>query len=176
MLRTLLAAAAVLAIAPAGAARAADEFDGEGFIRTWLLLAPIPLDAGQSGADGVAKEQVKAEAKLRPKEGEKVTAGGKELAWKKYKAADHVVDCNAHLGAQTEDSVGYAVCYVVADADNKDVQLRIGSDDQSKVWLNGKEVLNFTEPRALDKDQNIIEVGLTKGVNVLVIKVVNEKI
>src|SRR5262249_60434149 len=40
--------------------------DEEGFITTWLLLAPIPLEKGQSGADCLGKEQIPGEARLRP--------------------------------------------------------------------------------------------------------------
>src|SRR5262249_28382552 len=82
---------------------------------------------------------------------------------------------NGHLGAQTEDAIGYAVTYITAPADMK-VKMKTGSDDQCKVWLNGKEVLKFAEPRSADKDQDTTDVELMKGVNVLVVKVVNEKI
>ena len=51
-----------------------------------------------------------------------------------------------------------------------------GSDDQVKVYLNGKEVMKFAEPRSADKDQDTTTVTLTKGINVLVAKVVNEKV
>ena len=147
----------------------------EGFITTWLLLAPIPLDANQSGADALNKEQIKDEAKLQPAEGDKVKAGDKVLAWKKYKAKEHFFDFNDFLGNQTEDSVGYAVCYVIAPGDMK-LKLKTGSDDQAKVYLNGKAVLTQTEARALDKDQDTTDVGINKGINVLVFKVINEKI
>ncbi len=175
--------AAVIALALAAplfsAAWAADEgkdaFTDEGFIRTWLVVAPIPLDENQSGADGLAKEQIKDEAKLQPKDGDKVKAGGKDLTWKKHKADAHLVDFNGILGNTTEDSVAYAVCYVVADADVKGVKMKTGSDDQLKVYLNGKKVFEFTDARAADKDQDTTEVTLQKGVNVLVCKVVNEK-
>jgi hypothetical protein len=43
------------------------------------------------------------------------------------------------------------------------------------VFLNGQEVFKFAEARPLDKDQDTTEVTLRKGVNVLVAKVVNEK-
>jgi len=88
--------------------------DDEGFITTWLLLAPIPLAEGQSGADALDKEQVKGEAALQPEAGDKVNVGGKELVWKKYKAKEHFFDFNDFLGTVTEESAGYAVCYVTA--------------------------------------------------------------
>ncbi|MCI0639311.1 MAG: hypothetical protein L0Y72_03715 [Gemmataceae bacterium] len=148
----------------------------EGFITTWLLLAPIPMAENETGADALAKEQIKGEAKLQPKEGDKIKAGDKELVWKAYRAKEHYFDFNDYLGAQTEDCVGYAVCYIVADADHKNVKLKTGSDDQAKVYLNGKMVLNQDTARALDKDQDTTDVSLVKGVNVLVFKVINEKI
>ena len=88
--------------------------DEEGFITTWLLLAPIVLDKGQSGADALGKEQIPGEAKLRPKAGD-------------------------------------------------------------KVKVNGKQVLKQAEDRELTKDDDITDVSLQKGVNVLMFKVVNEK-
>jgi hypothetical protein len=174
---TILTAVALAAVClPAFAADDKAATDDEGFIKRWLLLAPIPLAENQSGVEGLGKEQVKDEAKLKPKAGEKVKVGDKELEWKEYTAKDYFIDFNEFLGNQTEDSVGYAVCYVVSDAEHKDIQLRTGSDDQAKVYLNGKEVWKFEDARALDKDQNTTDVTLNKGVNVVVFKVVNEKI
>jgi hypothetical protein len=134
------------------------------------------LEADQSGADGLGKEQVKGEAKLKPKAGAKVKAGGKQLAWKEHTCKDHLLDFNAFPGEQTEDSVAYAVSYVVAPEELKGVKMRTGSDDQVKVYLNGKEVLKVTDARPLEKDQDSTDVTLKKGVNVLVVKVVNEKV
>jgi hypothetical protein len=175
---TAILAAGVLLVflGPTGAGEEKSGLDDEGFITTWLLLAPIPLEENQSGADALNKEQVKDEAKLQPKAGDKVKVGAKELVWKEYKAKSHFFDFNDFLGQQTEDSVGYAVCYIHAKEDMKGLKLKIGSDDQARIYLNGKEVLKKPEARALDKDQDTIDVTLNKGVNVLVFKVVNEKI
>jgi hypothetical protein len=174
---TVLAAAALLVFF--GRTVSAEEETGtnaEGYIKTWLLLAPIPMDDGQSGADALDKQQVPNEAKLQPKAGDKTKAGGKELEWKKYQAKEDFLDFNDFLGKQIEDSVGYAVCYVAVPEEMKGAQLKIGSDDQCKVYLNGKEVHKFTEPRPLEKDQDTVEVTLQKGVNVFVFKIVNEKV
>jgi hypothetical protein len=82
---------------------------------------------------------------------------------------------NDVLGKLTEDAVAYAVAYVTAPEEMKDLQLRVGSDDQCAVWLNGKEVIRSTEARAIGKDQNRAEgVTLARGTNVIVFKVVNE--
>jgi hypothetical protein len=162
-----------------GRAVSADDKSGtndEGFITTWLLLAPIPLGENASGADAVVKEQVTGEANLKPKAGDKQKVGDKELEWKEYKAKDYFFDFNDHLGKQTEDSAGYAVCYIIADSDMDGLKLKTGSDDQAKVYLNGKDVLKQDQARSLDKDQDSTNVSLKKGVNVLIIKVINEKV
>ena len=58
----------------------------------------------------------------------------------------------------------------------KGVKMKTGSDDQMKVYLNGKEVIKVTDARASDTDQDTTEVTLQKGENVLVAKVINEKV
>jgi hypothetical protein len=172
-----LVAVGVLAwIRPAVPAEGKNGVNDEGFITAWLVLAPIPMAEGQSGADALGKEQVKGEADLKPKAGDTVKVGDKELTWKAYEVKDYFVDFNGYLGNQTEDSVGYAVTYVNAPEDMKDLKLKIGSDDQCKVYLNGKEVLKQDQARALEKDQDTVDVSLKQGVNVLVFKVVNEKV
>jgi uncharacterized Zn ribbon protein len=55
------------------------------------------------------------------------------------------------------------------------VKLSVGSNDQCKAWVNGKEILKFAETRTLDKDTDSGDVALVKGQNVLVFKVINEK-
>jgi hypothetical protein len=163
----------------AGVHRADDALkpDEEGFIRTWLVLAPIPFGDAQNGKEALGKEQVPSEAKLEPKEGDKIKVGDTELTWKKVEAETHLLDLNKFLGKETEDSTAYAVCYLVADDEMKDLTLKTGSDDQCKVYINGKEVFKNEEPRPADKDQDTTPgLALKKGVNVIVFKIVNEKV
>lgn len=171
----VLAFTLVLAV-PAVLADDKSGTDADGFLQKWLVLAPIPFEADEAGADVLGKELVKDEAKLKPKAGDKVAVRKKDLVWKEHATTDHLLDFNGVLGAQTEDSVAYAVTFVTVPADVKDAKMRLGSDDQVKVWLNGKEVFKHAEARAADKDQDTVEVALQKGVNLLVVKVVNEKI
>jgi hypothetical protein len=172
----LLGPALLLLVVAVVAADAKSGVDEEGFIQNWLVLAPIPLADNESGADGLDKQQLKGEANLKPKPGDKIKVGSKELTWKEHTLKDHLLDLNGFLGAQTEDSVAYAVTFIVSPAERKGVKMKTGSDDQAKVYLNGKEVFKMTEARAADKDQDTTEVTLQKGVNVLVAKVVNEKV
>jgi hypothetical protein len=178
MRRTMAVLATIALLVGVGGAFPDAEKSGlndDGFITTWLLLAPIALAEGQSAADALDREQVKDESHLKPRAGEKVKVGGKERVWKEYHAKDYFFDFNDFLGKQTEDSVGYAVCYIHAATEMKDIQLKTGSDDQAKVYLNGKEVLKQPEDRLLEADEDTTPVTLRKGMNVLVFKVINEK-
>ena len=148
--------------------------DAEGFIRNWLVLAPIAVQE-DSGATEIEKDFVGGEATLQPKPGDKVNVGGKILSWTPHQASDYVIDFLKAFGAERgEDVAGYAVAYLNAD-DSMKVRLSVGSNDQCKVWLNGKQVIKFTETRTFDKDTDSTDVVLNKGQNVLVFKVINEK-
>src|SRR5689334_9491339 len=85
-LAVVLLASSVLSFARSDDAKS---FDGEGFIKEWLLLAPIPLADGEEAGAAVDKQQVKDEAKLEPKEGDKAAVGAANLVWKTYTAKDY---------------------------------------------------------------------------------------
>jgi hypothetical protein len=148
--------------------------DADGFIRNWLVLAPIAVQE-DSGATEIDHDLLKGEATIKPKADDRVTVGGKELTWKAHQAPDFFIDFLKAFGTERgEDAAGYAVAYVIADAEMK-VKLAIGSNDQGKAWLNGAPVVKFAETRTLEKDTDSADVTLTKGQNVLVFKVINEK-
>lgn len=159
----------------ASAADAPLKPDDKGFIRDWLLLAPIQLTTENAGADEIDKQQVPNEAALKPKAGDAVKVGTKELKWRAVKAKDYFFDVNELVGGMNENVTAYAVAYVVAAKEVTGAQLLMGSNDQGKVWLNGKEAVKFTETRTLDPDTDKA-TGLTlkAGVNVVVFKVINE--
>jgi hypothetical protein len=178
-MRTTRLAVPVIILMLVGVIRADDASkpDDEGFIRNWLVLAPLPFGAAQTGTEALGSEQVSGESKLRPKEGDKLKVGDKQLTWRQHKCDSHLVDFNAFLGQQTEDSVGYAVCYLVTDQKMDNLTLKTGSDDQAKVYLNGKEVFKNEEARPADKDQDSTpNLTLVKGLNTIVFKIVNEKV
>jgi len=153
-----------------------DGIDAEGYICTWLVLAPIPLKPGQEGAGALDEEPVKGEANLKPEAGDKLDVDGKDLTWKECPAKDQILDFNGLLGKRTENSVGYAVAYITADADVADVTLKLGSDDQVKVYLNGKPIHSNDEGRPFEKDEDsVLGLSLRRGLNVLVVKLINEE-
>jgi uncharacterized Zn ribbon protein len=148
--------------------------DAEGFIRNWLVLAPIAVQE-DSGATEIEKDFLGGEATAKPKADDKVNVDGKILSWKAHLSPEYFIDFLKAFGTERgEDVAGYAVAYVVADDEMK-VRLSVGSNDQCKAWVNGKQVIKFAETRTFDKDTDSGDVTLAKGQNVLVFKVINEK-
>jgi len=145
--------------------------DTDGFIRNWLILAPIVFDV--SGAEAIEHRFLDDEAATKPKPGDSVVIINTPLTWKAHQASDYLVDFLQTFPQPGEQVAAYAVTYVMADNEMQ-VTLALGTNDQGKAWLNGKEVFKFTETRVLEKDANRVPVTLLKGQNVLVLKVVNE--
>ncbi len=147
--------------------------DPEGFIRNWLVLAPIAMD-GESGATEIDKDFLKGEATIAPKAGDKAMVGGRELSWNAHQTSDYFIDFLQSFGKERGEYVaGYAVAYVIADEEMK-VTLALSTNDQGKAWLNGKQIFKFADTRTLEKDADRVEVTLAKGQNVLILKVINE--
>jgi hypothetical protein len=146
--------------------------DKEGFIRNWLVLAPIAIE-GESGATAIDQPLLDGEPSITPKAGATVVVGNKPLTWKPLQTSDYFIDFLQAFPERGEYVAAYAVAYVMADEDMK-VTLALSTNDQGKAWLNGKEVFKFAETRVLEKDTDRLNVALVKGQNVLVLKVVNE--
>jgi len=146
--------------------------DAEGFIRNWLVLAPIAIE-GESGATAIDQAFLDGEATVAPKPGATVVIGSKPLTWKPLETKEFFIDFLTAFPERGEYVAAYAVAYVTADEEMK-VTLALSTNDQGKAWLNGKEVFKFAETRVLDKDGDRINVSLVKGRNVLMLKVVNE--
>src|SRR5438876_959868 len=75
--------------------------DEDGFLQRWLVLAPIPFAANETGTDALDKEQLKDEAKLKPKVGDKLKVSDKEFVWKGYTCPDHLLDSRPRTALPT---------------------------------------------------------------------------
>jgi hypothetical protein len=150
--------------------------DSEGFIRDWLVLAPLSI-GDSSGADEIDKKQFASEAQPAAKIGGVQKVGDAELKWAKVATNTFYIDFKELHPSQSEHVVGWAVAYVVAAVEKSGLTLKMNSNDQGKVYLNGKELVKFTDTRTLEKDaeDSAANVTLKKGVNVVVLKVINEE-
>ena len=126
-----------------------DNADGIGFDTAYIPedITEIDLSAKYDGVDGPVR-------------------------WKKFTDAE--LDGYIHLGEQHVDwQVSYAFA-TVTSPDERDVQFRFDSDDQGKVWVNGKEVFSHTKAFMAIVDTYTIPVKLKPGRNSILVKVCNE--
>jgi WD40 repeat protein/serine/threonine protein kinase len=146
-----------------------------GAIKQWLVLAPIAFKGG-SAVVALDQEQIAGEANLRPRAAERVNLGGSELVWSALALEDDLIDFNQLLGEGTDWSVAYAVSYVWSEVTQTGLLLKVGSDDEAKIYLNGEEIYRFASSgRTYVPDQDAVAgIRLKAGLNVLVFKVVNE--
>jgi hypothetical protein len=155
----------------------ADAFtpDPEGYIRHWVMLAPIALAEGEAGSDAIFKRQIEDEAALRPRAGDKVKIGGKELTWQNITASTNYFDFNTILKTIHDHAAGYMVTYIECETEKRDVIMAVASNDEGRIYFNGVDIYVFSEPRTLMLDADKGKVTLKTGVNVIVFKIVNEQ-
>ena len=149
--------------------------DSDGYIRDWLMLAPIVLRDGESCAEALLKDQIPNESALHPKAGDPIKVGGKDLAWRKVTAATNYFDFNETLKSINDHVAGYLVTYLECDAEMPEIILAVASNDQGRIYFNGVDIYAFTEARPLMLDADKGKVTLKKGTNVIVFKITNEQ-
>jgi len=98
---------------------------------------------------------------------------GKSLKW--IPASDGHFDGYIDLKKifeQSTWSVGYGLIYVYSP-DQRKVQIRLGSDETIKVWLNDKQVWQHFLAKTANLDRDLVTVLLNPGYNKLLVKVTN---
>src|SRR5688572_11092120 len=75
--------------------------DADGFIRNWLVLAPIAIE-GESGAIAIDQPTLDNEASVKPKAGETVVIGNTPFTWKALQTSDYLIDFLKEFPARGE--------------------------------------------------------------------------
>ncbi len=137
-----------------------------GVITQWYLVGPW-ANPNSEAFDKVFFPEKEIELGKTYKE------GGKDLKWKPVTTGDLAGRLNLRqVVVDAENVAAYAYAEVNSDID-QDVVFKAGSDDGMKFWLNGKQLFAKNEPRALTPDMDTIPGRLNKGVNRILIKVLN---
>jgi predicted esterase len=71
---------------------------------------------------------------------------------------------------ETDYELAYAFCYIQSDKDQQ-VTAYFGSNDQAKVWVNGRLVHEAKVGRSCTARQDTFRFGLKKGLNPILVKV-----
>ncbi len=176
--------------------------DKEGFVRNWLVAGPFPNEPETGkplGYDADYLAGIGGESKARPyaglvikdvvfraDKGKLVAKVGATNAW--GYTEDKTIDVVwkeiynketspiMNLNSLHKDFADYYVSYLAAYVecpDERDVQIGIGSDDGFKLWVNGKLSGEFAGCRPAVIDDNLVKVHFIKGMNRILLKVMD---
>jgi hypothetical protein len=137
-----------------------------GFVRRWMLLGPFDNRGGTGFDIAFAPEQRIDLARTYPGQ------GGAHVRWTLYTTADPygVVDLNKALGRHA-GATAYAYAAVQSPR-RQPVQVRAGSENAVKIFLNGKLIFVRQEyHHGMRMDQHVAAAHLDAGRNELLVKV-----
>ena len=136
----------------------------------WHIIGPFPNPDGEGFDTAYPPEtEVGLEATYETESG--------SVTWETHRD-DNKDDGFVNLREMFEAAewkVGYAWTTLTAP-EAREVELRIGSDDDIKVWFNGIDVLTHQVERPAEPDQDRVNVSLQRGVNQILVKVCNREI
>lgn len=132
----------------------------------WLILGPFD-NAGGIGYN-TAYIPENATQIDRTKKYESIA---EQIRWEK--SEDDTINGYISLGDDVDWGVTYAFA-TVTSPDAREAQFRFDSDDQGKVWLNGKQIFKHTKAFSAEIDKYIIPVTLKPGKNNILVKVCEE--
>lgn len=139
------------------------------FLTDWLVLGSLPI-RGMEEIDTDFLASIGGEANVQPEEGQVVKLTGGELKWRPAKSKDIVDLRKMFEGGRVEDALAYAYTRIHRKDAGK-VYLTLGSDDGVKVWLNGKLVHRVARLRAVNLDEDRLELDMNAGENSLLLKI-----
>jgi hypothetical protein len=158
--------------------------DADGFLQRWLLLEPInkPNRSNTPFVDSYIRNAMTTEYfpgqfTAIPRDGDKVTVGGEELAWHALDSANFNVKLFRFaygLNKRTYGVLFWAVTVVNSPREMKNVRLAVGSNSASMWWLNGQEAVILSSDRRMVMDDCVSKrLTLNKGRNVIRGAVIN---
>lgn len=130
----------------------------------WKLIGPVPWDE----SDDIDRAFI-GEPDIDTAESCEVA--GKIIKWQDYitEDPDGKIDLTKVYGSLANVAV-YAYAEVTLPKD-RNLMLKVGSNDGFKCFLNGKEVGRFDGGRAYAPDQDELKVNGKKGVNKILLKI-----
>lgn len=128
----------------------------------WLVAGPFQLEPGQTCETVFPAERraLTAGATLPPDE------------WRTGTGDDGFVDFEELFDASPAGGVGYAHISLVSESEGA-VELRMGTDDDARVYLRGEVVHRYDGARHAWEEQDIVPVRIRAGENPLLVKVCN---
>ena len=149
-----------------------------GWLTSWLLLGPIPLQATEhaelSGLHfpGYTEDYLTTlggEGNLRVKDGDQVSLKQGVLTWKGFQSPDSLIDL---VAAISDIAPALAYAYAEVEAEAGGIWLAgLGTNDGGSLWINGAMVWDHQPARGFKVDSDLIPVYLQKGKNRILLKI-----
>ncbi|MBX9580921.1 MAG: c-type cytochrome [Gemmataceae bacterium] len=120
---------------------------------SFRVHGPYPADSMQAALDKITDPPAEGGKLLRPD-------------------AKGYFDLAALHGDAGQNSASYLVTTIESPVD-QDAEVRLGTDDGAKLWVNGAEAFKTAATRAAEPNQETVRVKLKKGPNAIMLKVAN---
>ncbi|MDD5311273.1 MAG: tetratricopeptide repeat protein [Candidatus Omnitrophica bacterium] len=146
------------------AAKAKEAYGKLGYIKDWLVIGSFD-NKENTGFNAVYPPETEIDL-VKEYDGKSVKVKWRKLAGL---STSQLVDFDS-VCYPNESATGYALTYVFSGED-RDVALRVGSDDSVKVWLNDKLIIQNEKYQAWFPDQSEAGAILRKGWNKILVKV-----
>lgn len=152
--------------------------DADGFLQRWLLLEPIkkPIRSNAAFTDSWVRTNLMTEYfpgqfTVVPRDGDKVTVAGEELAWHALDSAQFNVKLFRFAYGLDKPTYGvlfWAITIVDSPREMKNVRLAVGSNSASMWWFNGREAVDLFGDRRMVMDDCVSKrLTLHQGRNVI---------
>jgi hypothetical protein len=146
------------------------DLDGAGFIQNWLIAGPFPNPEDRA----FYVDFLKTEEQHEPEERKEIPKEGGTVRWAPYRVDGGMVDFFrvSHLGLTEKQPfvIQYAACWLESDRD-LDVELRLGSDDGFRLWVDGELRMGAHIHRAVKEDEDACAIRLSRGIHLVLLKV-----
>jgi len=133
------------------------------FIRQWMIIGPFPNEGNRGLKTAYPPEK---ESKLDAA----YDGVGGRVRWQRAAADGDTINLAKLFPKHNQNVVAYA-CVAIESPDEREVQLRTGSDDGIAAWLNGRRILFVDRPRSLTVDEDRTPIRLRRGENRLLLKI-----
>lgn len=134
----------------------------------WMVIGPFPNEPDFKGHEAVypPEEEIDLNAEYDG-------VGGK-IRWREFReeGGRATVDLTKAF-TPTENVTAYAVCYVTSP-NERQAQLRVGTNDAGKVWLGSKLVYEYGFEGTAWLDRDLVPVTIPAGTMPILVKVSNK--
>lgn len=138
--------------------------------REWMLIGPFPSDEGLAGHHVAypPESEIDLSAAYDGVEG--------EARWIEHRVEEGRASVDlTRVFSPSEDVCAYALCYVESP-EEKQVQLRLATNDSGKVWLGDRLVYDMPGEGTVYLDRDMVPVILPEGITPILIKICNGKL